>query len=340
MGNVPMVSVLMPVYNGEQWLDAAIKSILMQSYSDFELLILLEYGSSKKSREMVYGYTDRRIRVIENKERLGLAASLNIGIKEARGKYIARMDADDISKQKRLEKQVLYLEKHPDIAICGTYMWKYRIIVHGLPVSSMQIRFFSFIGCAFAHPTVMWRRELFLRKNLFYHEGIETEDFEFWTRVLDQCKGANIPKPLLSYRVSPQSKSAMSKEIMEQENDIILEPYWTRHGMRYSAPDGYCQCLGIGNEVLRQKEWRLLELVHKTRAFKGKGRIVRKIFFDIYMPETMQVGVLVKHYGRLFPDLYKNSVLAGFQTFVYAVYRVIKRLARQMLISARGGDGI
>ena len=63
MGNVPMVSVLMPVYNGEQWLDAAIKSILMQSYSDVELLILLEYGSSEKSRGMVYGYTDRRIRV-------------------------------------------------------------------------------------------------------------------------------------------------------------------------------------------------------------------------------------------------------------------------------------
>lgn len=332
MQSIPDISVLMPVYNGERWLDAAIKSILFQSYHNFELLILLEYGSNKKSKEIVYGYMDNRIRVIENKRRLGLAASLNVGINEARGKYIARMDADDISTRNRLKKQRLYLESHPEIAICGTAVWKYRLIIGFRPHSPNAVRFSSFNQCVFTHPTVMWRKDEFIKNNLYYKEGIEAEDFELWTRVLDKCKGANLLKPLLWYRVSEESKSSLNKDILEKEKDKILKPYWERNGMRYYAPKCFCKVHGFQNDRLLHQEWRLLELVHKTEPFKGEKRIVRKIFFDFSLLESLQIGKLVRRYNELFIKLYSRPSRAKVQTLCYAVFRVVKIKFRPLLI--------
>ena len=111
------ISVLMPVYNGENHLEKAVKSILNQSYGNFELIILLECGSSIESKRIIYSFTDERIRVIENKERLGLPESLNIGIRSSRGQYISRMDADDIAYTYRFKRQNLFLESQADISI-------------------------------------------------------------------------------------------------------------------------------------------------------------------------------------------------------------------------------
>lgn len=329
MQDAPMVSVLMPVYNGERWLDTAIRSILLQTYSNFELLILLEYGSNKKSREIVYGYNDRRIRVIENREKLGLAASLNVGINEARGKYIARMDADDVSFRSRFKIQVAFLEKHSDIAICGTDVKLNWIVIRHRPSNFAELRFLSFMECVFAHPTVMWRKDLFIKKNLFYKEKIEAEDFEFWTRVLDQYNGVNIRKPLLMYRLSEESKSFVNKEVLDEENDEILEQYWYRNGMRYYPPKGFER---FQNSKVRYQEWRLIELTRKTEEFKRKNNIIRKKFFDFYANDTFKVRVVVKRYNNLFLDRYRNHHLAKFQIYCYAVFRNIKRLILPILL--------
>lgn len=325
MQNIPMISVLMPVYNGERWLDTAIKSILMQTFRDFELLVLLEYGSSPKSREIVYSYTDKRIRVIENQERLGLAASLNRGIREARGKYIARMDSDDVSGKKRFERQVAYMERHPKIAICGTAMRLNGTVIMSQPASPAAIRFSSFQECVFYHPTVMWRRKLFLEKNLFYGEGLQAEDYELWMRVLDQCKGANLREPLLLYRQLADSKSHKGREALQKENDWLLEPYWSRNGLRYYAPESFGSAL---DGERRQKEWRLLELAYKTENFKGKKEMVRKLFFDANMADTLKIRDLIEQYHRLFSDLYPETGWERMKTAGYAVFRVTKRKIR------------
>ena len=111
---MPKVTVLLPVYNSEKYIRESIDSIIAQSFTDWDMLILNEYGSSKECTKIVkeYEQLDKRIRVIQNDKRLGLAKSLNLGIREATGEYIARMDADDISRRDRFQKEVDFLDGH------------------------------------------------------------------------------------------------------------------------------------------------------------------------------------------------------------------------------------
>lgn len=115
----PRVSVIMSVYNGTQYLCDAVQSILDQTYGDFEFLII-DDASTDSSLDILRKFNDPRIRIIVNKKNIGLTKSLNVGIAQARGKYIARMDADDISQPNRFEKQVYYLDTYPEIAVVGT----------------------------------------------------------------------------------------------------------------------------------------------------------------------------------------------------------------------------
>ena len=116
---MPKITVLMPVYNGEKYLRESVDSILNQTFTDFELLIIND-GSTDSSMEILNSYSDSRIRIVTNEVNLRLIKTLNKGIDLATGEYIARMDCDDIADPKRLEIQLQYMEKHPDVAVCGT----------------------------------------------------------------------------------------------------------------------------------------------------------------------------------------------------------------------------
>src|SRR3990167_9325600 len=117
----PLVTVLMPVYNGKKYLKEAIESVLNQTFRDFEFLII-DDGSTDKSAEIIKSFNDARIRLERNVTNLGLIKTLNNGLTLSRGKYIARMDCDDISLPKRLSVQVNFMEKHPEIGICGSWV--------------------------------------------------------------------------------------------------------------------------------------------------------------------------------------------------------------------------
>jgi len=116
----PTVSVLMPVFNGEQFLRPAMNSILNQTFTDFEFIIV-DDGSTDHSREILNSYTDSRVRLICNESNIGLTDSLNRGLEAASGNYIARMDQDDISLPERLAKQVAFMDSHPEVGVCGTW---------------------------------------------------------------------------------------------------------------------------------------------------------------------------------------------------------------------------
>ena len=115
----PMVSVVMPVYNGSKYLKEAIDSILNQTFTNFELIIIND-GSTDNSEDIIFSYQDRRIYYLKNEHNKGICITLNRGLDNARGKYIARMDCDDISMPQRLAKQVNYLERHRDVGALGT----------------------------------------------------------------------------------------------------------------------------------------------------------------------------------------------------------------------------
>lgn len=213
----PKVTVLMSVYNGERFLRKAIESILNQTYKNFEFLIIND-ASNDLSREIILSFYDSRIRFIDNKQNIGLAKSLNKGLRIARGEYIARMDADDISLPYRLAHQIEFMDKNPEIGISGTYVktigdvpghvWKY-------PCDHETIKSRLLFNSPLAHPTVIIRKEILVENDLFYNEEIiYSQDYDLWTRAIKKMKFANISKILLYYRVQEStSKKDKQKEI-------------------------------------------------------------------------------------------------------------------------------
>lgn len=201
---LPKVSVLMAVRNGEKFLRRAIDSVLGQSFADYEFIII-DDASTDSTGDICrdYALRDSRIRLLFNQTNLGLAASLNLGIRESTGEYIARMDADDASRRYRLKLQVDFLDRNPQTGICGG-----NICYHRDGRSSTK-RFYPdhgrmavqllFQPC-FSHPTVMFRREQVIKNGLFYDESYATtQDYELWTRIMRVLRGANLSHILLDY---------------------------------------------------------------------------------------------------------------------------------------------
>ena len=200
----------MPVYNGEKYLAEAIQSILDQSFTDFELIIIND-GSTDNTEKIINSFKDQRIVYIDNGKNLGLAPSFNKGIDAAQGTFIARMDADDISLPDRFAKQVSFLEGKAHIGIVGSSIiiineYGREIMRYIRPTSHVEIKYGSLFSTPIYHPTTMGRAEIF--KSHHYNETFSnSEDYELWSRLLftTSITFANIAEPLIKYRVFPQS---------------------------------------------------------------------------------------------------------------------------------------
>lgn len=197
----PMISVVMPVYNGEKYLREAIDSILNQTYRDFEFIILND-GSTDKTEEIVLSYTDPRIVYVKNEENLQIVKTLNKGIGLARGKYIARMDADDISVAERFEKQLRFMEENPDIGVCGTWLETFGAKKHiwRYPVLHEEIKTALLFNSSLGHPSVMIKKEFF-NYCLYQEKYNKAEDYALWAEGIDKVKFHNLPEILLLYRL-------------------------------------------------------------------------------------------------------------------------------------------
>lgn len=217
--NVPKVTVLMPVYNAGIYLQEAIESILKQTFSDFELLIIND-GSTDQSAEVIARFDDPRIRYVKNEKNIGLVKTLNKGLDLAQGIYVARMDQDDISLPERLEKQVKFLDTHSEIGVCGSW---FELFPSGelvqRPVTNDEIKAHLFINCALGHPTVIIRMKVLKNNNLLYDPSFDhAEDYEFWTRLIQKTKMQNIPEVLLKYRVH---SSQICSVYNDKQRDIV-----------------------------------------------------------------------------------------------------------------------
>jgi len=217
----PTVSVVMPVYNAEKYLCDAIESILKQTFHDFEFIIIDDGSSDSTSSILNNNYNDKRIVYVKNDENKGIVYSLNRGLALSKGKYIARMDADDICIATRLAEQVKFLDTHPDIDICGAYVQMFSDFGLGevckYPILSEEIKGALVFNNVFAHPVVMMRHATLLEHGIQYNEKfLNAEDFGLWSSMLEFGGYANLPKVLLHYRVSNTSISAlMPKRIMK-----------------------------------------------------------------------------------------------------------------------------
>jgi glycosyltransferase involved in cell wall biosynthesis len=199
----PRVTVLMPVYNGEEYVREAMESILSQTFKDFEFLIIND-GSTDGSVEIILSFQDKRIRLIHNGKNLGLIQTLNKGIAHSRGEYVVRMDCDDISLPSRLQKQIDYMNENTAVGVCGTWV---RMIGPGrrtirYPTDSDSIRCHLLFYSALAHPSVIFRKDTIEKYQLYYNSSyVRAEDYELWVRAGKFVKLANLSEPLVKYRV-------------------------------------------------------------------------------------------------------------------------------------------
>lgn len=199
------ISVIMPVYNGEKFLTEAISSILNQTFTDFEFIIIND-GSIDSSEKIINSFDDNRIVYIKNEKNEGIVSSLNKGLKIARGKYIARMDADDIAVNNRFEKQFYAMEKDKTIDVLGT-----GTEIFGEGIKTYQVKpklspkklkaelLFSPCVC---HPSVMIRKETLDKYSIMYKEEFKgAEDFELWWQIASIGKICVLPDVLHCYRI-------------------------------------------------------------------------------------------------------------------------------------------
>jgi glycosyltransferase involved in cell wall biosynthesis len=212
----PRITVLMCVYNGQDYLAAATQSVLDQTFGDFEFLIVND-GSTDDTLAILSSLQDQRIRIIDNGNNLGLIRSLNIGLDAARGEFIARMDADDVCAPDRFEKQIAYLDNHPDVGLCGSWL---SIIdaqeVYRFPLTHEEIKLAMLEYNPVAHPSVMLRSSVLNDPRLRFDPGFPgAEDYELWTRAIFISRFANLPETLLRYR---KHDKQVTRKKMEEVN--------------------------------------------------------------------------------------------------------------------------
>lgn len=225
--NNPLVSVIIPCYNAEKYVELAIRSIMEQSYKNLEIIVTNDC-STDKTLEILQQLKneDPRIIIINNKKNLKIVKSLNNMIDLAHGKYIARMDADDISLKDRILEQVNFLESNPEYGICGCNSKiiekSGKIIGHSyLPLTNEDINKFKFYSCPFYHPTVLIKAEL-LKTNKYDEKYLFAEDYELWFRLLKITKGHNLRQKYFKYRVFDEQTSKIKSFDQKEKTKLVL----------------------------------------------------------------------------------------------------------------------
>ena len=211
---MPRVSVVMSVYNHEQYVGHAIDSILQQTFRDFEFVIV-DDGSEDNTPQLLKGYHDSRLKIYRQ-DNQGQSIALNRGIRLTAGTLIARMDADDVALPERIEREVSFLDANPAIGLVGTWGVKVNTEtgeerLQRLPEDDASIRRFLVIDNPFIHSSVMFRRSVIETVGL-YDERLIWQDYDLWVRVAKNHRMANIPEPLMVRRKHPASISGTSKE--------------------------------------------------------------------------------------------------------------------------------
>lgn len=225
---MPTISVVMTVYRKYEFLDKAILSILTQTYTEFEFIIVVEYEASVEVCDVVLKYAngDNRIKLYFNDAKLGLSDSLNKGINMAVGEFVARMDDDDISMPNRLEKQLYFMRNNRDIDVCGCLQMTCtpsgeKILYCATDPEELKAE--MLFGCQLSHTSVMFRRKLFQVNQWYYEKDSLAEDFKLWLHLLDKIKIANLKDVLVKHRYGFDNISVKKGEYLRKENQELIK---------------------------------------------------------------------------------------------------------------------
>lgn len=242
---MPKISVIMPAYNTEKYIAEAIDSILGQTYGDFEFIILNDC-SKDRTEEIILSYKDPRIVYIKNEENLGVAATLNKGLALAKGEYIARMDADDISMTYRFEKQARHLDNNCQLAAVGSNAIVFKEdgtqLYTDVPIGFQNIKIRMPMFNPFIHPTMMMRRSML--EGLEYDRAFEgREDYRFWMCLSQKHPMDNLPEKLLKYRYHSNQVTQRTDQQKQQKHFILKKRYFEELSVEISNEMAEALCM-------------------------------------------------------------------------------------------------
>lgn len=327
----PKVTVLMPVFNGEKYIRESIDSILNQTFTDFEFLIICA-PSNDNSLAIIESYADKRIRLVETVEKRGLIADLNQGLELAKGEYIARMDCDDISLSNRLEKQVSFMENNPDVGVCGSWI---QLIgeneghIEKYPTEYQDVKANLLFYCAIAHPTVIMRRSLINEYNLKYNQQhMYAEDFGLWKMCSYLFPIVNIPEVLLKYRNWGESASKRFAEPQMHTLRKLAEESLATLGLK---PNESLIQLFIGDEKTEDfflsalDQFNEIQVANnKTQIFDKKSlskAISRHWLILCYNSTHLGIWILKKYYGASLKPYDQVSLIFYIKFFIKSLIK-------------------
>jgi len=311
--NAPLISVIMSTFNSEKYIQEAIESILKQTYSHFEFLIR-DNASTDSTAKIIRSFHDPRIIFFENDANLGYVSNLNTMINAAQGKYIARQDADDISCKYRFEKQIVFMERHPEIGACGTFakIFGTRKGYFAGYMTDAEIRASMIIENQMVSSSMMIRKDVFHYGLRFDENFMPAEDYKMWFEIMKSYKLANLPHCLVKYRVhhsnfskkkaAVQLKNAMQvrgqiieyffpslEKDFQQQLSCLLTPYQllTNENLRGIQKIFYKLKVSTSRQPINRtilsyelfKQWTIICLRNKTESF----HCMLKIYFTSHL---------------------------------------------------------
>lgn len=332
---MPLVTVIMPTYNCELYVYEAVQSILNQTFTDFEFLII-DDCSTDQTFSVLSAFDDDRIVLIQKPENTGYTDSLNYGISIAKGKYIARMDGDDISLPERFQRQFDFLESHPEVVICGTAIQIIGTqIIERHPENHDDLKIKLCFSAVFHHPTVMIRTAV-LKSNLYNKAYEPAEDYELWTRLAFIGKMANLADVLLHYRIHSSQTSSVRKSIQDQNifrcqmimlRKFFIEENFTTTQIKSTLDPNCIQTkeaivtsLALYNYIIKfNREMPIFNQKALEKAFYNKRLFLFRNFMKSHPTSVTTLFFVLKLQG-----------LQGFVTTI-APFKIFKKRIKQVL---------
>lgn len=307
-----LLTIVMPVYNAERYLRDAIECILQQTYRDFVFLIIND-GSTDDSESIILSYHDTRIQYVKNEQNIKLVRTLNKALGMVQTKYVARMDADDISLPTRLEKQIAYMESHPSVGLLGT--WCRTIGFDSgqetrYETTQDAIMFKQLYQIEFVHPTCMMRMEILRRMPVIYDETyLHAEDYDLFTRLSHASYVSNIPEVLHLYRKHENAVSVVYSSEQDLHTMHIRQREFANLGLSVTTQQvadfkalnyqDYQHIVSSDSEIQN-----MLESMYTAN-------ISSLVFEEIYLMEKLQSLWFSYCYEKRVPiSVYKKSCLA------------------------------
>ncbi len=323
----------MPIYNAAPYLNDSINSVLCQTFGDFEFLIV-DDGSSDGTQDLLMQWDDPRIRVLKNESNRGLIYSLNRGVLESKGIFIARMDADDFSLPDRLQQQIEFMQQHPDVAVCGMQMEDMggRVKLSKVPEDPDEIKAALLFSCVISHPTVMLRKSVIHQHELVYDPAFpHAEDYALWVKLGKSYSFANLKSVGVRYRLHDNQVSRVYEKIQKSGIRSIHK----------------LQLFDIGIDLTDREldtyfRFSYLEFEAKAEFVEDCQKILVEIFkkgalFN-YQPEALRKVISARWYGLLSFVVLNNPLLLfkffnspasnRFLTFMQRVKLIMKFLIK------------